>query len=621
MTTRNHIYHTADGLPHMRMKIVQHVPGKMRYTAFRRKDGDWKPGVRGLTRYLYNLPAVIERNSMGGVIIVVEGEKDADRATNLGYTATTNPFGPGHWHDGMSEYLSEATVIIIQDNDDAGKAHAQAVRASLLKAGACTVEILDLTTLEPKLGSGADLSDYLDHGGSAELLRLAIDRLSNIVRDDEATDRIVQPPTVVLDTLPVPLRDLLISTTDPYQRTALLAASLVTVGSILPNVRTLYHGKYYSPALYLFVVGPPGSGKGSLLPALLLVQPIHDELMRASREARKEYQRLVREHDASGPAPTPEEPTRQILIVPADSTGPVIVRSICENPAVLLFDTEADTIQTALRAETGSISSVLRKVWQHEPVSRARARDSEYVSTTTPHFSMVLTGTPDQVVALASQVANGLMSRISFIEFPEQRLYRDPFDESAAVPYQSAQALASDIQQLWQYLHDAGDAAEFVVVLSDHQKEWFRKHFGDTYEDVLEDWDRATTLRAGIMTIRLVTILTTLRYWFDRRCLDRRMAASNADFDLAMKLGEYFRRNTNSFIDRFEVVKREVLPAQEKRKATWFSNLPPEFDAKTAVRIGEFMGIARSTVFRILRKDRRIHCIGRSRYRKVQEQS
>lgn len=97
------------------------------------------------------------------------------------------------------------------------------------------------------------------------------------------------------------------------------------------------------------------------------------------------------------------------------------------------------------------------------------------------------------------------------------------------------------------------------------------------------------------------------------------MMVDDADFSLAMSLGEYFRRNTNSFIDRFEVAKRDLLPAQEKRKATWFAHLPTTFDAKTAVRLGEFLGIGRATVFRILRKDRRIQCTGRSKYRKLLE--
>lgn len=58
-------------------------------------NGEWVTGRGGQAPPLYNLPAVIKAVESGQVIVVTEGEKDADRITATGITATTNPDGAG----------------------------------------------------------------------------------------------------------------------------------------------------------------------------------------------------------------------------------------------------------------------------------------------------------------------------------------------------------------------------------------------------------------------------------------------------------------------------------------------------------------------------------------------
>ncbi|MDZ7779945.1 MAG: hypothetical protein U5R14_08430 [Gemmatimonadota bacterium] len=97
---------------------------------------------------------------------VVEGEKDADRLTELGIVATTCPGGAGKWRREYSEALRGQVVVIIIDNDEPGREHAQQVARSL-HGVAKTVKVLELPDLPPK----GDVSDWLDVGGSVKELK------------------------------------------------------------------------------------------------------------------------------------------------------------------------------------------------------------------------------------------------------------------------------------------------------------------------------------------------------------------------------------------------------------------------------------------------------------------
>jgi putative DNA primase/helicase len=137
----------------------------------RRPDGGggWINNLKGVRRVPYRLPDVLA--SGDAVVIIVEGEKDADRLAALGLVATTNVGGASKWRDEYSEHLRGRRVAILPDNDDAGRAHSEQVARSL-HGVAGEVCILDL----PGLPEKGDVSDWLDAGGTVvELQRLAKD--------------------------------------------------------------------------------------------------------------------------------------------------------------------------------------------------------------------------------------------------------------------------------------------------------------------------------------------------------------------------------------------------------------------------------------------------------------
>jgi putative DNA primase/helicase len=126
----------------------------------RRENGDWVWNLKGVDRELYHLPEVQKAVRDGKTIYIVEGEKDADKLRSLGETATTNAGGAGKWLDSYNEGLRGANIVIIGDNDDAGRAHVEQV-AGALTGIAKSVHVADLLSVWPECPSKGDISDFL----------------------------------------------------------------------------------------------------------------------------------------------------------------------------------------------------------------------------------------------------------------------------------------------------------------------------------------------------------------------------------------------------------------------------------------------------------------------------
>ncbi|MEU2288051.1 DUF3987 domain-containing protein [Streptomyces sp. NPDC013178] len=121
---------------------------------FRQFKPDGTPGVSGIRRVLYRLPEVITQAQAGGVVLVVEGEKDVESLAALGVVATCNVGGAGKWHEEYTAALRGASeVVVVADRDEPGRKHAAAVADSVNRAG------IPVRILEP--ARGKDMTDHL----------------------------------------------------------------------------------------------------------------------------------------------------------------------------------------------------------------------------------------------------------------------------------------------------------------------------------------------------------------------------------------------------------------------------------------------------------------------------
>ncbi|WP_152442590.1 AAA family ATPase [Nocardiopsis kunsanensis] len=208
-----------------------------------------KVGLPRGVRVLYNLPAVIEAAADGGTVVVVEGEKDADRLNELGHVATTAVNGANaKWEHDYTTALKGAHVVVIADNDTPGHEHAHKV-AQALDGAAATVRVLR----SPLDRTGADVSDHLAAGLTLDQLvsldQAAEEDLNETPADgsqdhDSAEgDEEREPPSTWQ---PINLEAILNGTYEPPQP---------TVGTRQDGVGLFYPGRMHG------VIGESESGK------------------------------------------------------------------------------------------------------------------------------------------------------------------------------------------------------------------------------------------------------------------------------------------------------------------------------------------------------------------------
>ena len=133
------------------------------------------PGcMTGVRRVPYRLPELLAADP-ARVVFVVEGEKDADRLALLGLVATCNAEGALKFRPELVEHFAGRRVVIIPDNDKAGRDHAADVAAKL-DGTAAVVTILELAGIPEK----GDVSNWLDDGATVDqledLTRAALDK-------------------------------------------------------------------------------------------------------------------------------------------------------------------------------------------------------------------------------------------------------------------------------------------------------------------------------------------------------------------------------------------------------------------------------------------------------------
>jgi AAA domain len=141
----------------------------------------------------YRLPEITEAIANGQTIFVVEGEQKADALAKWNVAATCNAQGAGKWTIEHAGYLKDADVVILPDNDDPGRKHAEQVARTLVGV-ASRIRVLALPNLPPK----GDVVDWHQAGRAREEFDALVARAS-----DWKETKTANPP-------PEPGRDLVV---------------------------------------------------------------------------------------------------------------------------------------------------------------------------------------------------------------------------------------------------------------------------------------------------------------------------------------------------------------------------------------------------------------------------
>jgi RecA-family ATPase len=188
--------------------------------------GGWEKGTNGLdtSSLLYRIDEVIEAMAAREPILIVEGERDVDTCWGLGFAATCNAHGAGKWSADHSTQLALADLIVLNDNDDQGRTHANTV-CICSWPHAHSIKRLDLKVDWPGIPVGGDITDWVNEGGTAHELQDLIDTAP----EWKGTPDDPKPPPLpfirpgIWTGLPVPEQDWSVRDRIPAQQACLLS--------------------------------------------------------------------------------------------------------------------------------------------------------------------------------------------------------------------------------------------------------------------------------------------------------------------------------------------------------------------------------------------------------------
>jgi len=264
--------------------------GQPRYTAA-------KGGNRGLIFPADGLPAYAG-TSLRDPILVAEGASDTACLHTFAFTAVGAPMA-GRGGDELARLLRDRHVVLIGDNDTAGRKSVESLAAALV--GVCA----SVRFAFPPDGH-KDVRSWVADGGAgdADIARL-IEEAQNYMPPATATPERPPVPEFVpfpTDALPNAAADLVRAGADSLQVDPgmLGPLALAAMASAVGNSRTIaLHASWHEPAIiWAVVVAPSGSGKSPALELVTRPAARRDaEALREHREALKQHAVEVAQHE------------------------------------------------------------------------------------------------------------------------------------------------------------------------------------------------------------------------------------------------------------------------------------------------------------------------------------
>ena len=403
----------------------------------------------------------------------------------------------------------------------------------------------------------------------------------------------------VKDKLPQILQSVVNHSASSAEADMMLMGAITTLSASLPNVYGIYDQCRVFPNLYLFVNAKASAGKGRLNMCKGLIKPIIQEQLAVS--------------DA------------QSLILPANSSATAIYKQLAlNNGHGLIFETEADTLNIAMRNSFGNFSDGLRKAFHHEPISYLRRKENERIEIREPHLSVVLSGTPKQCHKLIPNAENGLFSRFAILHLESNNSWSDVFSSKYESNTLAYSLLANRIYELYKRLRCLEQPIEFKF--TNKQKTLFNQYFNGIQESLINDDNfTASIRRMGVITYRIAMTLNVLNLE-NCKYLPTSITCTNKTFDAALTIAKSLLQHAMQFYSSLpegaEASKQHSL--KEKQKADLLQMMPNEFSRKELVNVGKTLNISIRTADTYLREfiaSQRVENIAYGSFRKVEIQN
>lgn len=346
------------------------------------------------------------------------------------------------------------------------------------------------------------------------------------IKDEEQRASAPCIPAEVYARLPTFIQEALKPARNDRERDILLLGILSNLSACLPQVSTSYDQRPHSPHLYLLVIAPPAAGKGLLSLAGMLPESINNYLKGENKQKKEEYERLlatweqtthqsrkVRSPPGNAVQPMPEEPPYYYLCgAPGTSKNQLILRLKTNDELGLIINaTELDMLTGAIKQDCGKYDDVLRAAFHHEPAASDYKVDKHPISVECPRLALCLAGTPNQLPSFIRSSENGLYGRFTIYTCEARWIFRSAAPIKGQEDYRLLYKRLSR-QVLDAYLFLKQSPTE--IVLTDEQWAEHTEYFEHLLTEVASeqaDAPGSIVLRAGLMVVRIISVLTALR--------------------------------------------------------------------------------------------------------------
>lgn len=319
----------------------------------------------------------------------------------------------------------------------------------------------------------------------------------------------------IFDALPNPLPKLLAEMPSSVKKDTTLLAVLTVLSAIIKDYFTFYDDKKENCQLFVYILGDPAQGKGSVAKYKDLGTLFQKELNEQYREQLNAYKLLHKEwEDNDKKGEEPQKPLRRTLFVSGNSSKASLIRDLFGNEGFgLIYETETDTLYAANKSDFGSFSDILRKAFHSESLSVSRMNIEEgAIEIDQVILSVLMTSTLDQLFKLIPTYDNGLFSRFIFYILPADLEFKQVFTKS------KTERIYVLIKKIGELFREIGlenlKRYDKEFVLTSSQEERFLKYFR-FINDSFINFDRihlkGNINRLGLICIRLAMLLTYFR--------------------------------------------------------------------------------------------------------------
>lgn len=382
------------------------------------------------------------------------------------------------------------------------------------------------------------------------------------------------------------------------EKDLLLLGSLGVISACLPNIYGIYGGQKVFPNLYVFITASASAGKGKLNNCKLLVNPIHIELRSEAKLSKQKYDAEMSQFKGKGAKDKnlekPMKPLEKMLFIPANNSASGAYQLLAENDGIgLIFETEGDTLSLAFKTDYGNYSDGFRKAFHHETISYYRKTDKEYVDIEMPRLSVVLSGTPNQVVSLIPSAENGLLSRFIFYSMDIDDTWKNVFEKS------TSNGLNIHFESLGKEFHELHwvfkEGQEIKFVLSSNQELEFNSFFKKLQSEYFllqgEEYV-ATVRRLGLITFRLCMILSALRLR-EHGAIESEITCEEKDFQSALEMVKVLVLHSEKVFNELPLERKHV--PRKKIKDRFLEALPNRFSRQMYLDEAKKLGVADKT--------------------------